>query len=75
MIIIFYTVVFTLIFTTSFYIDRNKKQNGEIERLKAIMKNKQTKKYEITARLTINKESLIKWLEDNGIIQGFSNLW
>ena len=41
----------------------------------SVMKNKQTKKYEITARLTINKESLIKWLEDNGIIQGFSNLW
>ena len=43
MIIIFYTVVFTLIFTTSFYIDRNKKQNKEIERLKAITKNKAIK--------------------------------
>ena len=29
MIIIFYTVVFTLIFTTSFYIDRNRKQNRD----------------------------------------------
>ena len=41
----------------------------------SVMKNKQTKMYETTARLTINKELLIKWLEDNGIIQGFSNLW
>ncbi len=41
----------------------------------SVMKNKQTKMYETTARLTINKEPLVKWLEDNGIIQGFSNLW
>ena len=41
----------------------------------SVMKNKQTKMYETTARLSINKESLIKWLETNGIIQGFSNLW
>lgn len=40
-----------------------------------VMKNKQTKRYETTARLSVNKEALIEWLETNGIIQGFSNLW
>lgn len=41
----------------------------------SVIKNKQTKMYETSARLTIDKESLIKWLENKGIIQGFSNLW
>ena len=40
-----------------------------------VMKNKQSKMTETSALVTITKESLQKYLEDNGIIQGFSNLW
>lgn len=40
-----------------------------------VMKNKQTKMTETSALVTVSKELLQKELEDNGIIQGFSNLW
>lgn len=40
-----------------------------------VMKNKQTKMTETSALVTVYKELLQKYLEDNGIIQGFSNLW
>lgn len=33
------------------------------------------KKYEVTALLLVNKEALIHYLEEEGIIKGFSNLW
>ena len=33
------------------------------------------KKYEATALLLVDKESLQHYLEESGIIQGFSNLW
>ncbi len=40
-----------------------------------IMKNKQTKKNEITATVIVKKGELVKYLEESGIIKGFSNLW
>lgn len=40
-----------------------------------VMKNKQSKMIETSALVTISKEQLQKYLENNGIIQGFSNLW
>ena len=39
------------------------------------MKNKQTKMHEVTATVIVDKESLLKYMEEQGIIQGFSNLW
>lgn len=39
------------------------------------MKNKQTKMHEISATVMVDKESLLKYMEEQGIIQGFSNLW
>lgn len=39
------------------------------------MKNKQTKMQETTATVMVDKESLQHYLEESGIIQGFSNLW
>ena len=39
------------------------------------MKNKQTKMHEVTATVVVDKESLLKYMEEQGIIQGFSNLW
>ena len=40
-----------------------------------VMKNKQSKMTETSALVTVSKELLQKYLEENGIIQGFSNLW
>lgn len=40
-----------------------------------VMKNKQSKMTETSALVVVSKEILKKHLEDNGIIQGFSNLW
>jgi uncharacterized protein YxeA len=39
------------------------------------MKNKQTKKIETTATVVVNKEQLQHYLEESGIIKGFSTLW
>lgn len=39
------------------------------------MKNKQTKMQETSALVMVDKESLQHYLEESGIIQGFSNLW
>lgn len=39
------------------------------------MKNKQTKMQETSATVIVDKESLQHYLEESGIIQGFSNLW
>ena len=39
------------------------------------MKNKQTKKHEVSATVIVNKEALLKYMEEQGVIQGFSNLW
>lgn len=33
------------------------------------------KGYEVTANLLINKELLVKYLEESGVVKGFSNLW
>ena len=33
------------------------------------------KDYELSAILTVNKEALLKYLQDEGIVKGFSNLW
>lgn len=33
------------------------------------------KDYELSATLVVNKESLLKYLQDEGIVKGFSNLW
>ncbi len=40
-----------------------------------IIKNKQSKMTETAAQVTISNNLLRKDLEDNGIIQGLSNLW
>lgn len=40
-----------------------------------VMKNKQSKMIETSALITVSKEQLQKYLEENGIIKGFSNLW
>jgi len=40
-----------------------------------VMKNKQTKMQEISATVMVDKESLLKYMEAQGVIQGFSNLW
>lgn len=39
------------------------------------MKNKQTKMYEIEATVIVDKESLLHYLEESNIINGFSDLW
>lgn len=39
------------------------------------MKNKQTKMNETSATVMVNKEQLQHYLEESGIIDGFSNLW
>lgn len=41
----------------------------------SVMKNKQTKMYEIEATVIVDKESLFHYLEDSNIINGFSDLW
>ncbi len=41
----------------------------------SVMKNKQTKLNEATAIVIVNKEALQHYMEQSGIIQGFSNLW
>lgn len=33
------------------------------------------KDYELSATLIVDKESLLKYLQDEGIVKGFSNLW
>lgn len=39
------------------------------------IKNKKTKMYEIEATVIVDKEALIKYLEESDIINGFSDLW
>ena len=39
------------------------------------MKNKKTKKIETTATVSIDKEALQHYLEEAGVVKGFSNLW
>mgnify|MGYP006873192911 FL=1 len=41
----------------------------------SVMANKQTKMHDTSAIVTINKEALRHYLEENGVVQGFSNLW
>ncbi len=41
----------------------------------SVMKNKQTKMTETSATVMVDKESLLHYLEESHIIQGFSNLW
>ncbi|MGN0069097.1 MAG: hypothetical protein ACI350_05155 [Prevotella sp.] len=41
----------------------------------SVMKNKQTKMYETSAKVMVNKEALQHYMEESGIITGFSNLW
>lgn len=41
----------------------------------SVIKNKQSKMMETSALVTVSKELLQKFLEENGIIQGFSDLW
>ena len=40
-----------------------------------VMKNKQTKAYETAATVMIDQKGLQKYLEESGVIKGFSNLW
>ncbi len=39
------------------------------------MKNKKTKMIETTATVVVNKEELQHYLEESGVIKGFSSLW
>lgn len=39
------------------------------------IKNKQTKMYDIQATVIVDKEGLLKYLEESDIIKGFSDLW
>jgi hypothetical protein len=39
------------------------------------MKNKQTKMFDNEATVIVKKEELQHFLEESGIIKGFSNLW
>lgn len=41
----------------------------------SVMKNKQTKMNEVSAVVLVDKESLVHYLEQSGILKGFSNLW
>ena len=41
----------------------------------AVMKNKQTKLTETSALVKVNREALQHYLEESGIVKGFSNLW
>lgn len=41
----------------------------------SVMKNKQTKRYEASATVVVDKESLQHYLEEQGVAKGFSNLW
>lgn len=41
----------------------------------SVMKNKQTKKQEASAEVLVDKESLQHYMEESGILKGFSNLW
>lgn len=41
----------------------------------SVMKNKKTKMTETAATVIVDKETLQHVMEENGIIQGFSNLW
>lgn len=41
----------------------------------SVMKNKQSKMNETSALVVVSKDLLKQYLEENGIVQGFSNLW
>lgn len=41
----------------------------------SVMKNKQSKMTETSALVTVSSSALKKYLEEEGIIQGLSNLW
>ena len=41
----------------------------------SVIKNKQTKMTETSATVRVDKEALQHYLEESGVIQGFSNLW
>lgn len=41
----------------------------------SVAKNKKLKCKEVTAKILINQATLRKYLEDAGVIAGFSNLW
>lgn len=52
-----------------------KKYATIVESTLTTMKNKQTKVQETSAIVLVDKESLLHYLEESGIIKGFSNLW
>lgn len=52
-----------------------KKYASTVQSSLTTMKNKQTKMTETSATVMVDKESLQHYLEESGIIQGFSNLW
>lgn len=41
----------------------------------SVIKNKQTKMVDTSASVLVDKESLEHYLEESGVIKGFSNLW
>lgn len=57
--------------------NREKKYSlfANVERESVVVTELPKKKYEVSARVVIDKESLIKYLQDCGIIKGFDSLW
>lgn len=59
----------------AFFSEGRYKNYSAIDGGLTVMKNKQTKMYEVSARVNVDKESLVKYLETESQIFGFSNLW
>ncbi len=61
-------------FFNAFYAEKSYRRYASIVE-SSLSSVKVKKGYEVTANLLVNKESLAKYLEESGVIKGFSNLW
>ena len=59
----------------AFYRDGLYKNYVNLESESVVVTKLPKKKFEVSGRLVVDKEQLIKLLQDAGIIQGFNNLW
>lgn len=48
---------------------------ADLENSSIIMTRLPKKKWEVTALITVDKESLLHFLQQHGIVEGFGNLW
>lgn len=62
-------------FNAFFSEDTYKKYATLIEPSLSSLKNKKTKMYETRATVIVDKEPLLRYLEESNIINGFSDLW